>query len=61
MNFYWKKKYNGFNISPEPYGIGRLKRYSCTTCPSGDQLSPIPVSQFIFMDPRLPVYSVRAS
>jgi hypothetical protein len=26
MNFYWKKKYNGISISPEPYGIGRLKR-----------------------------------
>jgi hypothetical protein len=25
-NFYWKKKYNGISISPEPYGIGRLKR-----------------------------------
>jgi len=37
------------------------KGYSCTASPSGDQLSPIPVSQLIFMDPRPPVYPVCAS
>lgn len=36
------------------------KGYSCTACPSGNKLSPIPVSQLIFMDPRQPVYSVCA-
>jgi len=38
MNVYWKKKYNGISISPEPYGIGRLKRVFLQYMPKCRQL-----------------------